>query len=160
MLLLRSPPFLPLLLLLFLLSLLLSPLLCLLLLSPPCLLSILSLVLLCLLLVSPGILGLSWCQALSWRWLSTLRPTGPHISIGDCPGTSGTSSEFHDNSFPFTAIGDKESPYLGKGEFSKSFQEMISLITYFPKSKPSVYSGSDSLTPWLDVFGNTRRRTP
>ena len=92
---------------------------------------------------------------------------GPRISFGDCPCTSGTSCSFQDDSLPFTDIeadlikGDKESPYLGKGEFSKSFQEMISVITsYFPNSKPSISSDSNFLIPWLDVFGNTHRRSP
>ena len=95
---------------------------------------------------------------------SVLHLTGPHISFGDCPSTSGISCSFREDSPPFTAVeadvdeGDKELPYLGKGELSKSFQEMISLITSsFPKSKPSVSSDSDSLIPWLDVFGTTRR---
>ena len=38
---------------------------------------------------------------------------------------------------------------------------MIALITsYFPASKPSVFSDSDSLIPWLDVFGNVRKLSP
>ena len=38
---------------------------------------------------------------------STLRPTGPRISVGDCPGVSDTSSAFRDDSFPFTDVKDK-----------------------------------------------------
>ena len=56
--------------------------------------------------------------------------------------------------------GDSELP-LAKGEFSKSFQEMIALTTsYFPASKPSVSSDSDSLIPWLDIFGNVCKCSP
>ena len=56
---------------------------------------------------------------------------------------------------------DKESPSLGKGRFSKSFQEMISLITgFFPHSKPSVTSTLDKLIPRLDVIGNTCSCSP
>ena len=56
--------------------------------------------------------------------------------------------------------GDKELS-LAKGEFSNSFQEMIALITsYFPASKPSISSDSDSLIPWLDVYGNVYKHSP
>ena len=76
--------------------------------------------------------------------------SGPRLSVGDCRGTSFSFSDVD----PTFDKGDKELP-LAKGEFSKSFQEMIYLITsYFPACKPSVSSKSDSLIPWLDVFGN------
>ena len=84
------------------------------------------------------------------------RLAGPRISVGDRRGTSGTACSFSDVDPKFDK-GDKESP-LAKGEFSKSFQELIALITsYFPALKPSVSSDSDS---WLDVFGNVHRRSP
>ena len=56
--------------------------------------------------------------------------------------------------------GDKELS-LAKGEFSNSFQEMIALITsYFPASNPSSSFDSDSLIPWLGVFGNVYKHSP
>ena len=71
----------------------------------------------------------------------------PHVSVGDCLGTSGTACSLSD----VDPVFDKEPP-LAKDEFSKSFQEMIALITtYFSASKPSDSSESDSLIPWLDV---------
>ena len=91
--------------------------------------------------------------------LSSAHLSGPRLSIGDYLGTPATSCSFSDIDLAFDK-GDKKSP-LAKGEFLKSFQEMISLITsFFPASKPSVYSDSDSLIPWLDVFGNVRQRSP
>ena len=82
-----------------------------------------------------------------------------HISIGDRPGTSGTACS-HSDVDPDFDKGDKELS-LAKGEFSNSFQEMIALITsYFPASKPSISSDSDSLIPRLDVYGNVCKHSP
>ena len=91
----------------------------------------------------------------------------PCVCFGDYPGTSGTSHSFSEDPLHFPNFDvasdkeDKESPSMGKREFSKAYQERIFLITtYFPQSKPSVSSESDSLIPWLDVFGNTHCRAP
>ena len=96
------------------------------------------------------------------------RSGGPRVSLGFCPGTSGTSGTTHDDFLNYSDNDDDdsdkeddESPSMGKGDFTKNFQEIFDLITgYFPQSKPSVASHSDDLIPWLDVFGNTRRHSP
>ena len=92
---------------------------------------------------------------------------GLRVSFGSIPGTSDVFGSIGEVPLNYTDVDDssdeddKESPSLGKGEFSKSFQEVISLITgFFPHSKSSVASSSDELIPWLDVFGNTRHRSP
>ena len=96
-----------------------------------------------------------------------LHSAGLRVSFGSCPDTSGASGSAGEVPLCYTDIDessdedDKDSPSLGKGNFSKSFQEMISLITgFFPHSKSSVTSSSDELIPWLDVFGNTCRCSP
>ena len=61
-------------------------------------------------------------------FLSSLSP-GPCVSIDDSPGTSGTMCSLSDVDPAFDK-GDTESS-LAKGEFSKSFQEMIALITSY-----------------------------
>ena len=99
--------------------------------------------------------------------LLPLHLSGPQVSFGSCPGalsTSGTASNdplHYPNVDDGSDKEDGESPSLGKGDFSKTFQEMISLLPgYFPQSNPSVAWNSDDLIPWLDVLGNTRRRSP
>ena len=69
--------------------------------------------------------GASSFSAFAFSHLAGLR-----VSFGASPGTSGSVGEdplrYPDND-DSSEKDDKESPSLGKGKFSKSFQEMISL---------------------------------
>ena len=57
--------------------------------------------------------------------------------------------------------GEKDSPALGKGESSKSFHEMVNLITgFFPCAKLDSPSSSLESFPWLDVVNVFQRRGP
>ena len=146
--------------------------------APPSLLSFLLLLHLCLFLLILGplirllVLALVWVQSpLLFRLAS--------VYIDDCPGTSGAAGSVSDVDPAFDR--DVSELPLAKGEFSKSFHEVIALITtyfpaskpseslhevidlittYFPASKPSVSSEPDSLIPWLDDVGDVRKRCP
>ena len=53
-----------------------------------------------------------------------------------------------------SAMGEKESPALGKGESSKILHEVVNLITsFFPYSKSTSPASSSVSFPWLDVLG-------
>ena len=81
------------------------------------------------------------------------------------PGTSSVSYSFADplhfrDGDKSSDKGDKESPALGKADFSKAFREVVSLITsFFPAAKPSDSSSID-LSLWFNDFGMERCRDP
>ena len=92
-------------------------------------------------------------------------PSGPRVSVDDSHGISGTAVPNNDFDSEFDK--DSKDAPLGKVDAAKSFQDRISLITsyfpssrpsYFPSSRPVVATDSDPLIPWMDTFGNTRRR--
>ena len=66
-----------------------------------------------------------------------------------------------DDAFLYRAFNDfsvKESPALGKPNFSRASHEVVSLImSFFPHAKPS--SSMESY-PWMDVFGSFHRHNP
>ena len=60
-----------------------------------------------------------------------------------------------------SAMGEKESPALGKGESSKILHEVVNLITsFFPYSKSTSPTSSSVSFPWLDVLGASRQCDP
>ena len=105
--------------------------------------------------------GLGFSSALWGSCSAALRAT-----FDDVPGTSNASCSFADplhfrDDNDASDKGDKESPALGKGDLSRAFRKVVSLITGFfflapnPQTPPPV-----DLSPWFDDFGVSRRRDP